>query len=95
MPSGTPMTMKSNKGQVTMAFVSPPEGTPTLSERFSLGSVHDQVLKGPHWPQDHDRRPAVAAHGMLQRTRARLMQPISNVDTHVRTRRRPRDSGSA
>lgn len=87
------MTMKPNKGQVTMALVSPPEGTPTLSERFSLGSVHDQVLKGPHWPQDHDRRPAVAAQGMLQRTRARLMQPISHVDTHVRTRRRPRAPG--
>lgn len=89
------MTMKTNKGQVTMPLVSPPEGVLTLSERFSLGSVHDQVLRGPHWPQDHDRRPDVAAHGMLQRTRARLMQPISNVDTHVRTRRRPRDSGPA
>ncbi len=87
------MTMKSKSGQATMVLVSPPEGTPTLSERLSLANVHDQMLRGPHWPLDHDRRPDVAAHGMLQRARARLMQPISNVDTHVRTRRRPRAPG--
>ncbi len=85
--------MKTKAGQVPVPFFTPPEGTPTLSQRLSAADIRDQLEHGPHWPQDHDRRPAVAAAGMLQRLRSRLMQPATAVDSHVRVHRRSRNVG--
>lgn len=85
--------MKTKAGQVPVPFFTPPEGTPTISQRLSVADIRDQLEHGPHWPQDHDRRPAVAAAGMLQRLRSRLMQPATAVDSHVRVHRRSRNVG--
>lgn len=85
--------MKTKAGQVPVPFFTPPEGTPTISQRLSAADIRDQLEHGPHWPHDHDRRPAVAAAGMLQRLRSRLMQPATAVDSHVRVHRRSRNVG--
>ena len=87
--------MKTKTGQVSVPFFTPPEGTQTISQRLAVADIRDQLEHGPHWPVDHDRRPAVAAGGMPQRFRSRLMQPATAVDSHVRVHRRSRNVGMA
>ncbi len=67
-------------------------------------NVTDQPAPAPqlgpslfHYPHpdvhEHDKRGHIATGEMLQRIRARQMEPRTAVDCHVRTRRRSRMDG--
>jgi hypothetical protein len=88
--------MKNNLGQESVSL--PPRSTverPNVTDQPAAAPIVSPSLFHFHHPdvREHDKRGHIASGEMLQRIRARQMEPRTAVDCHVRTRRRSRLDG--